>query len=386
MADAERYKVMVLAVVEGGLSVADAARRFGVSRQWLHRLVARYRGGGIEALTPGSRAPHVSPGRVSLEVRAAIVAMRDELVAHGWDAGAESIMDRLQLAGLRVPSRATVHRVLVAAQRVDPQPRKRPRSSWIRFEAVAPNTCWQSDMTHWRLTDGAEVEILTWLDDHSRFVTHIGAHPVVTAPIVTTSFLAAATVHGLPASTLTDNGLIFTTRFAAGKGGPNHFENVIAQLGVTQKNGHPGHPQTQGKIERFHQTLKRWLAAHPATTLDDVNELLRQFQGAYNERPHRSLGRRTPTQAYAALPKDCPRIEVFHRQWRVRYDVVDTNGTVTLRWAGVLRHLAVGRAHAHRPVVVLIAGADTMVVRPDWGEIVAEHHLDPTLNYQPKKQ
>ncbi|WP_369345570.1 integrase core domain-containing protein, partial [Demequina lutea] len=103
------------------------------------------------------------------------------------------------------------------------------------------------------------MEIITWLDDHSRLVLHISAHTTVTVKVVTSTFLATAKLHGLPASTLTDNGMIFTTRFARGKGGPNHFEHVIAQHGIVQKNGHPGHPQTQGKIERFHQTLKRWL-------------------------------------------------------------------------------------------------------------------------------
>src|SRR5660397_116747 len=141
-------------------------------------------------------------------------------------------------------------------------------------------------------------------------VLHISCHPTVTAPIVTDTFLATAKTHELPASTLTDNGMIFTTRFARGKSGPNHFEHVIASYGITQKNGHPGHPHTQGKIDRFHQTLKKWLAARPATdTLDTLQDQLNAFQHVYNvERPHRSLGRRTPWAAYKALPKTGPTI------------------------------------------------------------------------------
>jgi transposase InsO family protein len=121
------------------------------------------------------------------------------------------------------PSVATIWRILRAAGTVTPQPHKRPRSSWIRFEAAQPNGCWQSDMTHWRLADTSPVEIITWLDDHSRLILHISAHSIVTARTVVDTFHTTTKIHGLPASTLTDNGLIFTTRFAASTGGPNHF-------------------------------------------------------------------------------------------------------------------------------------------------------------------
>ena len=204
---------------------------------------------------------------------------------------------------------------------------------------------------------------------------------------VTDTFLATTKKHGLPASTLTDNGMIFTTRFARGKGGPNHFEHLIAQYGIVQKNGHPGHPQTQGKIERFHQTLKRWLRARPpAATLTELTTQLTAFEHVYNhERPHRSLARRTPAQAYTALPKTGPTIELLDRHWRVRHDIVDPSGAITLRWAGKLRHLGIGRTHAGVPVLLLVAGSDTLVIRPDTGEIIAEHHLNPDRDYHPKK-
>ncbi|WP_159449385.1 helix-turn-helix domain-containing protein, partial [Demequina sp. NBRC 110051] len=245
----------MVAVIEGGLSISEAARRFGVTRQWVHRLLARYRAGGLDALEPRSRAPRSSPSAIPDELRQTVIAMRDSLVADGWDAGADSIRDRLIVQGVTPPSRATVHRIVVAADRVIAQPRKRPRSSWIRFEAAVPNETWQSDMTHWHLADGTAVEIISWMDDHSRFLLHISAHKVVTAPIVTETFLETARIHGLPASTLTDNGLIYTTRFAAGKGGPNHFEHVIEALGIRSKmNGHP-RPPANPRQDRtlFHQ-------------------------------------------------------------------------------------------------------------------------------------
>jgi len=386
MADADKNRVIVLAVVEGGLSITEAARRFKVSRQWIHRLLARYRRGGLATLEPRSRAPHSSPIAVEPAMRAAVLKLRDQLVRDGWDAGAQSVRERLLTQGHQAPSRATIHRILTNADRVTPQPHKRPRSSWIRFESASPNGCWQSDMTHWSLRDDASVEIITWLDDHSRKVLHLSAHPTVTVKVVTATFLATAKTHGLPASTLTDNGMIFTTRFARGKGGPNHFEHVIKSLGITQKNGHPGHPQTQGKIERFHQTLKRWLRVHPADNLTHLQHLLDEFTHGYNARPHRSLGRRTPAQAYQALPKTGPTMELLERHWRVRHDIVDPSGAITLRWAGKLRHLGVGRAHNGHRIVLLVTGPDTLVIRPDTGEIIAEHTLDPDRDYHPKKQ
>ena len=387
MADADKNKVIVLAVVEGGLTVAEAARRFGVTRQWVHRLINRYRDDGLEGLEPRSRAPRSSPAKTPDTIRAEVLRLRDELARDGWDAGAESILDRMNAAGTTPPSRATIHRILTAADRVTAQTHKRPRSSWRRFQAAAPNGCWQSDMTHWHLTGDTPVEIITWLDDHSRAVLHISCHPRVTGDIVTNTFLTTGRIHGLPASTLTDNGMIFTTRFARGKGGPNHFEHVIDALGITQKNGHPGHPQTQGKIERFHQTLKKWLtAAGDADTLADLQAQLDRFKNGYNTRPHRALNRATPQAAYDAIPKDGPTLEILHRHWRVRHDIVDTAGVITLRWAGKLRHLAIGRIHTHHPVLLLVAGPDTLVINPTTGEIIAEHTIDPDRDYQPKKQ
>lgn len=142
--------------------------------------------------------------------------------------------------------------------------------------------------THWSLADGSGVEILNWLDDHSRFLLAATAYRRVGGPDVVASFTATATHHGLPASTLTDNGSVYTSRFTHGH---NDFERLLASLGITQKNGHPGHPQTQGKIERFHQTLKRWLAPRPRpATMAAMQTLLDEFTVIYNtERTHRAL-------------------------------------------------------------------------------------------------
>ena len=174
---------------------------------------------------------------------------------------------------------------------MSPRPRPSgPRSSYLRFQAELPNECWQSGFTHCRLADGADTEVLTWLDDHSRYALSVTAHRRVTGPIVLAAFVRPREF-GTPASTLTDNGMVFTTRPSGGKGGRNHLEAELRRLGVRQKNGKPNHPQTQGKVERFQQTLKKWLRAQPAQpgTLSELQALLDAFTSTYNtKRPHRS--------------------------------------------------------------------------------------------------
>ena len=387
MANRNQNRVIVLAVIAGGLTPSEAAARFGVGRQWVHVLLARYRESGEAGLEPRSRRPRTSPTATTPTTRARILELRDELTYAGLDAGAESIAARLERAGLPAPATSTIWRVLRAHDMITPQPQKRPRSSIIRFEAAQPNETWQSDFTHWPLADGTDTEIISWLDDHSRYLLHISAHPRITGPIVVTTFTHTADQHGLPASTLTDNGMVYTTRFARGGSGPNGFEHLLKRLGITQKNGSPSHPQTQGKIERFHQTLKQWLPGQPApTTIDELDTLLDRFQRIYNdERPHRALHRCTPAEAYQSLPKAEPRLRDGDEHWRVRYDTVDQGGTITVRYAGKLRHLGIGRPHHGTPVVVLMNGPHTIVTTRHTGEILAEHTIDPDRDYQPQK-
>jgi transposase InsO family protein len=162
---------------------------------------------------------------------------------------------------------------------VTPEPAKRPKASYLRFAAEQPNECWQADFTHYPLADGTGTEVLTWLDDHSRLALSVTAHRRVTGPIVLAAFRAAVAAYGAPASTLTDNGMVFTTRFPGGRGGRNGLETELRRLGITQKNGKPDHPQTQGKVERFQQTAKKWLRArHPQpTTVSELQHLLDAF-------------------------------------------------------------------------------------------------------------
>jgi transposase InsO family protein len=262
-----KARVAVLKVITKELTVTAAAIEYGYSRRHLHRLIARYKAGGLDAVEPRSRRPRSNPAATPDTVRERIVDLRLRLTKDGFDAGPLTIAWHLEQEGHRPPSASTIRRILHAAGLVVPEPRKRPRSSYRRFAAAQPNECWQSDFTHWHLADGSDVEILNWLDDHSRFLLGCTVHTPVTGDLVTSTFLTIADEHGFPASTLTDNGRAYTARFGGGK---NAFEYLLALLGITQKNGSPGHPQTQGKIERFHQTLKKWLAQQlPAATLAD---------------------------------------------------------------------------------------------------------------------
>ena len=375
-----RARVAVLKIVTKELTVAAAAVEYGFSRRHLHRLLTRYREGGLDAVEPRSRAPRSNPHRVPEEVRERIIALRTRLVADGLDAGPATIAWHLERDGCRPPSTSTIRRILNTAGLITPEPRKRPRSSYVRFEAAQPNETWQSDFTHWHLADGTDVEILNWLDDHSRYLLSCTVHTPVTGDDVVTTFLTAIQEHGTPASTLTDNGRVYTARFG---GGRNAFEYVLPVLGTRQKNGHPGHPQTQGKIERFQQTQKKYLAALPtARTTTELQRQLDAFRADYNqERPHRALNRTTPTQAYQAIPKAQPATPGRAGHYRIRYDRVDPRGKMSIRRAGRMHHLGIGAEHAGKRVIALADDTTITVIHLDTGEVIATNEIRPDKTY-----
>ena len=283
-------------------------------------------------------------------------------------------------------SAATISRCLTRRGLVTPEPAKRPKSSCIRFAAELPNQCWQSDFTHYRLASGTDTEILTWLDDHSRYALSLTAHARVTGPAVLLAFRAACDQHGIPASTLTDNGMVFTTRLSGGRGGRNALEHELRRLGVKQKNGKPNHPQTQGKVERFRQTMKNWLRAQPRqpATLAELQAMLDSFADTCStRRPHRSLpGRATPATAYAARPKAVPGDRAADTHDRVRTDRIDATGLVTLRHQGRLYHIGTGRPRAGTRVLLLVQDLHIRVINAGSGELIRELILDPDKRYQ----
>jgi transposase InsO family protein len=383
-----KARLVITALFVENQTPSEVAARYGVHRSWVYRLKARYEAEGDAAFEPRSRRPRTSPNATAAETVELVLALRKQLTESGHDAGADTIAWHLaQHHGVRV-SKATVHRILTRHGEITPEPKKRPKSSYIRFAAEQPNETWQSDFTHYRLATGTDVEIITWLDDHSRYALHTSAHPRITAQIVLATFAATADQHGHPASTLTDNGMVYTVRFAGGKGGRSKLEHELRRLNIVQKNSRPNHPTTCGKVERFQQTMKNWLRAQapqPATVAE-LQTLLDRFRDDYNQRrPHRSLEHRaTPGAAYTARPKAAPSSDRSRQTHdRVRTDKIDRVGTVTLRHDGRLHHIGIGRTHAGTYVRLLVQDLDITVINATTGEILRELVLDPTRDYQP---
>ena len=375
----ERY--VVDAVVLEGCSRREAARRAGVSKGWVDALVARFRTGGYEALEPRSRRPRSCKHATALDIQAAIIQLRKELGDAGHDCGPHTIHYHLSLTRADVPSVATIWRILKRHGLITPQPQKQPKSSFIRFEADLPNEMWQGDFTHWHLVDGTDVEILNYLDDHSRFLLTCEVFPTVKGLDVVRSFHFAADQYGFPASLLTDNGAVFTGKMRKGK---VLLESELERLGITYKNSRPYHPQTCGKVERFHQTLKRWLKKQPpAHTLAELQLQLDTFRTYYNNvRPHRALNKQTPLQAFKARLKAHPAEQSEERHFRVRHDHVDSAGRVTLRYMSRLHHIGIGKAFRGQAVTLLIANKHIRIL-DEHGSLIRELILDPTRDYQP---
>ena len=368
-------RYIVDAIVHEGRSASELARLHRISRSWIYELVARFRGGGYAALEPGSHRPRACPHRTSPSVVAAILRLRRELGAAGHDAGARTIAHHLRRRLKRAPAPATIWRILARHGLVTPQPQKRPRSSFVRFAAQLPNELWQADATHWALADGTSAEILNLIDDHSRFLLASTAFVTLKAPDVVAVFFAAAADHGLPAAFLSDNAAVFS---GGSRGGTVVFESELARLGIRCIHSRAYHPQTCGKVERFHQTLKKYLAKQPpATSRAHLQLELDHFRTYYNQRrPHRALGERTPLVAFnARLKARPPEIAGPPTQFRVRRDKVDSCGRVTLRYLSQLRHIYIGRAHKGATIRLLIAEPNVRIVRDD-GTLLRELTLD----------
>ncbi|HET7524140.1 MAG TPA: IS481 family transposase [Acidimicrobiales bacterium] len=378
---------VITEVLQQGRSVREVAAAHGISKTWLYELLARHRAGGTEALVALSRRPLRSPSRLDAAIEDEIVELRKTLAEEGLDAGAATIQFHLRRRHRRradqMPSVATIWRVLKRRGFVTAQPQKRPRSSWKRFQADLPNECWQADVTHWTLKRQRPVEILNIIDDHSRLLVASVAFINATSPDVVAAFQQAARTYGTPASMLTDNGAIFTAEYRNGR---CSLQSELIALGVEFKHSRPYHPQTCGKIERFHQTLKKWLDKQPpAATLETLQANLDRFAAYYNTaRPHRAIGRRTPTEAFTARSKAHPKHPplTIEDHYRVRRDRVDKTGRVTLRYRSKLHHIGIGREHAGTPILLLIHGPNVRIITQD-GEILRELTLDPNRNYQP---
>jgi transposase InsO family protein len=378
----DKARFLIETHLRTGRPIAELASAHGVHRSWLYKLLARYRADGEAGLEPRSRRPLRSPIRIAGDWEEAIVALRKELLDLGVDAGAATIQSHLARHHDTVPSTPTIWRVLKARGFVTPQPHKRPHSSYRRFAAELPNECWQADVTHVPIAEGTFLEVLNVIDDHSRLCVASRAFVRTRSPDVVRTLHRAAAAHGYPAAFLTDNGAIFTASY---RGGLAALESELLSLGIAAKHSRPYHPQTCGKVERFHQTLKKFLAKQPLpTTKRQLQRQLDAFRAYYNHtRPHRAIGRRTPAQAFAAREKafpSGPRIDCVG--YRVRHDRVSKNGNLTLRYRGRLYHLGVGAAYKGWRVILLVAGRDIRIITLD-GIQLRRLTLDPQIDYQP---
>jgi transposase InsO family protein len=266
MSELNRY--IVDAVVLERRSPTELARDHGITRRWIHKLVKRFREGGYPALEPRSRRPRSCSHQTPSEVQARVLRLRQELVDAGHDAGPDTIAHHLIGQVDKVPSVATVWRILKRNGLITPQPHKRPKSSFIRFEAKLPNETWQLDSTPWQLADDSPVEILNFLDDKSRVALASQALVTVKSADPVHALHSASKTFGLPASLLSDNAAVFIGRSRRGK---VLLELELERLGIIFKHSTPYHPQTCGKVERFHQTLKRFLNKQtPACSLAEL--------------------------------------------------------------------------------------------------------------------
>jgi len=378
----EMARFVVEAVELQGLSYRQVAKEHGISKSWVAKMVARYRLGGYEALAPRSKVPHTIPHRTAPEIEDKVVVLRKQLAEQGYDAGAVTIHYHLSKSVDHPPSVTTIWRILRRRGFVVPQPHKRTRSSWNRFEAQLPNECWQSDVTVWKLDDGSDAEILNFIDDHSRVVVASKALTSTKSADVVEVFRQAGDRWGFPAALLTDNGCIYTTWH---RGGPNVMQAELLVRGIAYKHSRPYHPQTCGKVERFHQTLKAFLSKQPAArTVAELQEQIDRFVTYYNDvRPHRARGRITPREAFDARAKARPMGKAIQigAGVRVREDRVNT-GNVTVRYRTKLHHIGIGKDHNGKRVIMLIDGLDIRVLAED-GEMLRRLTLDPTKDYQP---
>lgn len=372
----------VVAVAEGHeMNVAQLCRVEGVSRKTFYKWVARYRAEGLDGLVDRSTRPHRSPGQTPPAVEDTVVRLRKELHDAGLDHGATTIGWHLghdpALAG-SVPSVASIHRILVRRGLVEPQPHKRPKSSWRRFEADAPNERWQIDAMDWAIATGV-VRVFNIIDDHSRVAVRSRAVGEATTEAAWDTFSQAAARWGLPAGVLSDNGLAFSGKLRRIE---VHFEANLRDAGIRPITGAPYHPQTTGKVERFQQTLKKWLRRRPlAANLADLQTQLDEFTDIYNHhRPHQGIGRHTPISRWnAGLPATPATTPLEHPDYTTHSHTthITSNGKA---FAGRYA-IHIGVEWEHQPALVLIDGRHANVFIN--GQLIRHLKLDPTRAYQP---
>jgi putative transposase len=360
-------------------NVAGWCRVNGVDRRTFYRHQARILAEG--SWQPRSRRPWSSPGLTPPAVSAHIVRLRAELApGNGADAIVAALADLAAAdgwaaAGWRVPHRSTVNKVLKRAGLVTPQPRKRPRSSYRRFAYARPRDCYQIDATEVKLARGQAAVIFDVLDDCTRLLAACHAAAAETAAAATAALTAAATACGAPGIVLCDNGLAFSGGLARG----GAFARTVTAMGSQLVHASPYHPQTCGKAERHHQTLKRWLATQPApATLAGLQTLLDAYQDYYNTRRHHTAISTTPRHAWDTAPSHggpghLPRQD----DATIHTLTVRGNGTVGLSGRSIL----ISRTRAGTTITAIRDNGHVTIYTPD-GTPLGHLHLDHSKTYQ----
>lgn len=356
-------------------NVSAICRELQISRQTYYKYRRRFEGEGIDGLAPRSRRPLASPTQTKPEIVAAVVGVRHQLESEGWDFGAISIRYRLLFNGVEPPTSRTIHRVLVREGLVAPAPQKRPRSSLRRFTFPATDDCWQIDAFHYTLADGTVVVIFQLIDDHSRYEVANLAWPVEDTAGAWECAAVGIRRYGKPRMLLSDNGLAFTGKrlgFAV------QFETNLRLLGVKPITSRPYHPQTNGKNERAHQTLQRWLRQRPAAaSLEALQLLLDEYRPAYNTRPHQALDGDTPRERRMAGIRHRPIQAALEPITFVTTTRADNRGTVMAASA----RIPLGREFAHLPVTVFTTGLHVLIFHQQ--NLLRELTLNPDIKYQP---
>ena len=292
----QRYRAVLDAAA--GVPVTEVADRYGVSRQSVHAWIRRYEQGGLGGLMDRSRRPESCSHQVSVEVETAVCELRREHPR--W--GPLRLAHELARTGVTpVPSRMSVYRVLVRHGLIEPQPRKRPKGSYVRWERDTPMALWQMDLVGGIfLADGTEAKLVTGVDDHSRFCVICQVVVRATGRAVCLAFAAALRQFGVPGEVLTDNGKQFTDRF--GKGGEVLFDRICRDNGIIHRLTQPRHPTTTGKIERFHGSLRREFLndAVPFTDLAAAQAAIDGWVSEYNTtRPHQAISMDVPAERFS---------------------------------------------------------------------------------------
>ena len=363
-----------------GLTVTEICRRYGISRQTYYRYRQRYLAEGLAGLEDRSRRPQHPANQIPADLEIQIVEMRRNHPR--W--GARRIRAELTRAGIDPPAVSTIHQVLVRNGLVAARPPRRQKAA-KRFEREIANDLWQIDATRVLLADDTEVWVVDVIDDHSRYLLAAVAGRAATGDLAWDTFELAASRYGLPRQVLSDNGLIFTGRL---HGTEVAFEVSLKDLGVELINSAPYHPQTLGKLERFHRTLKEWLTDEgPPETLEHLQELLDGFRFHYNRRrPHQGIGDATPAERYGVTPIDPDEIrfpdpaEMTEPDYPPDAYVRKVGETGNIGWRGKLVHVGSRYATAH----VRVVEVDQLVHIYHGDALVRALTIDPDRYYQPK--